>query len=72
MELLDASIARESNKSATVTIRPKRVAVRCMIASHRQLIERLFQLGHSCLCVLQAPFHVVSGFGSNETEISHG
>jgi hypothetical protein len=33
MELLDASIARESNKSATETIRPKRVAVRCMISS---------------------------------------
>src|SRR6266487_2750282 len=26
-----------------------------------------FPLGHACLCVLQAPFHVVSGFGSNET-----
>jgi hypothetical protein len=33
MELLDASIPTESNKSATVTIGPKRVAVRCMISS---------------------------------------
>ena len=37
MELLDASIPRESNKSATVTIRPKRVAVRCTILSNWRL-----------------------------------
>src|SRR5438094_9825276 len=54
-------------KSATVTIKPKRVAVRCIISFPGNYLSDYFPLGHACLCVLQAPFHVVSGFGSNET-----
>src|SRR5438094_10571749 len=59
-------------KSATVTIKPKRVAERCIISFPGNYLSDYFPLGHACLCVLQAPFHVVSGFGSNETEISQG
>ncbi|HET6886568.1 MAG TPA: hypothetical protein VFH87_01470, partial [Candidatus Udaeobacter sp.] len=59
-------------KSATETIKPKRVAVRWHNLFSMQLSERLSPTGLSISLMLQAPFHMVSGFGSNEKEISHG